>query len=309
MPHGPAAQATRAARPHVGDLYHPDLRGRGRAGAGRAAEVRGVAGLPAGALAVGALGVGDARGRCRPWPAPAARASGRPDHGPPGRASRAQPDRGPRPRPASPARAGTAPARPAAVPARTCPHSPASSRRNGLTRKKLSASDSDDDAGRSYPGSASRGRCASVRSVAAAVPGSSARASATCIASRGVIFRDRRAGTPASASSSSAGETTADASPSPVPSRTGPGSAATPAAASCSAVHAGSGAAAPGSAPHATIPEPGPGSFGQPPAGVLPDRRHRHHLGQARLRVPHRPLPAAQLPPRHLRPSLPAPAA
>ena len=30
-----------------------------------------------------------------------------------------------------------------------CPHSPASSRRNGLTCKKLSASDSDDDAGRS----------------------------------------------------------------------------------------------------------------------------------------------------------------
>ena len=45
-----------------------------------------------------------------------------------------------------------------------------------------------------------------------------------------------------------------------MPSRTRPGSAATPAAASSPAVHAGTGATAPGSAPHATIPEPGPGS-------------------------------------------------
>ena len=60
---------------------------------------------------------------------------------------------------------------------------------------------------------------------------------------------------------------TADASPSPVPSRTGPGSPAIPATASCPAVHAGPGAAAPGSAPHATIPEPGPGSSSsRPPA-------------------------------------------
>jgi len=44
------------------------------------------------------------------------------------------------------------------------------------------------------------------------------------------------------------------------------------------------------------------GKLGQPPAGVPPDGRHRHHLGQARLRVPHRPLPAAQLPPRNPRP-------
>ena len=51
------------------------------------------------------------------------------------------------------------------------------------------------------------------------------------------------------------------------PSRTGPGSAAIPTAASCPAVHAGSGAAAPGSAPHATIPDPGPGSSSsRPPA-------------------------------------------
>ena len=48
---------------------------------------------------------------------------------------------------------------------------------------------------------------------------------------------------------------------------TGPGSAAIPTAASCPAVHAGSGAAAPGSAPHATIPDPGPGSSSsRPPA-------------------------------------------
>ncbi len=151
--------------------------------------------------------------------------------------------------------------------ARICPHSPASSRRNGLTCKKLSASDSDDAAGRSYPGSASRGRCAIARSVPAAVPGISARARLTCIASRGVIFRARRAGTPASASSSRAGVITADASPSPVPSRTRPGSPAIPAAARCPAVHAGPGAAAPGSAPHATIPDPGPGSSSsRPPA-------------------------------------------
>ena len=136
-----------------------------------------------------------------------------------------------------------------------------------MTCKKLSASDSDDTAGRSYPGSVSLGRCASMRSVAAAVPGISARARLTCIASRGVIFRARLAGVPASASSSSAGVSTADASPSPVPSRTGPGASATPAAASCPAVHAGRGAGVPGSAPHATIPEPGPGSSSNcPPA-------------------------------------------
>ena len=52
-----------AAAPHVGDLHHPDLRGGVRAGAGRAAEVRGVAGGPAGALAVAALGIGDLAGR------------------------------------------------------------------------------------------------------------------------------------------------------------------------------------------------------------------------------------------------------
>ena len=97
------------------------------------------------------------------------------------------------------------------------------------------------------------------------MPGISARASSICIASRGVIFRARRAGTPASTSSGSAGVITADASPSPVPSRTGPGSPAIPAAARCSAVHAGPGAAAPGSAPHATIPEPGPGSSSSRP--------------------------------------------
>ena len=136
-----------------------------------------------------------------------------------------------------------------------------------MTCKKLSTSGSGDAAGRSYPGSASRGRCASTRSVPAAVPGISARARLTCIASRGVIFRVRRAGTPASASSSSAGVSTAGASPSPVPSRTRPGSPAIPAAARCSAVHAGPGAAAPGSAPHATIPGPGPGSSSsRPPA-------------------------------------------
>ncbi len=99
------------------------------------------------------------------------------------------------------------------------------------------------------------------------MPGISARARLTCIASRGVIFRGRRPGTPASAASSSAGVITADASPSPVPSRTRPGSPAIPAAASCPAVHAGSGAAAPGSAPHARIPDPGPASSSsRPPA-------------------------------------------
>ena len=62
-----------------------------------------------------------------------------------------------------------------------------------------------------------------------------------------MIFRARRAGVPASASSISAGPVTLVTSPSPVPSRTGPGDA-------------GTGAAAPGSAPHTTIPLPGPGS-------------------------------------------------
>ena len=82
-----------------------------------------------------------------------------------------------------------------------------------------------------------------------------------------MIFRDRRPGSPASASSSSAGVSTADASPSPVPSRTGRGSPAIPAAASCSAVHAGPGAAAPGSAPHATIPRARTRQLGsRPPA-------------------------------------------
>src|SRR6266536_3371451 len=47
-----------AAGPHVGDLHHPGLRGGGGAGAGRPAEVRGVAGLPVPACAVGALGAG-----------------------------------------------------------------------------------------------------------------------------------------------------------------------------------------------------------------------------------------------------------
>jgi hypothetical protein len=82
-----------------------------------------------------------------------------------------------------------------------------------------------------------------------------------------VIFRARRAGTPASASPSSAGVITADASPSPVPSPTGPGTPATPAAAISPGVQAGSGAAAPGSAPHTTIPCPGPGSSSSLPAG------------------------------------------
>ena len=81
-----------------------------------------------------------------------------------------------------------------------------------------------------------------------------------------MIFRVRRAGVPASASSISAGPVTQLTSPSPVPSRTGPGSAGTPAAASSPAVHAGTGAAAPGSAPHATIPPPGPGSSSRFPA-------------------------------------------
>ena len=56
---GPGRPCHAGPEPHVGDLYHPDLRGRVRAGAGRAAEVRGVAGLPAGPLPVGALRVGD----------------------------------------------------------------------------------------------------------------------------------------------------------------------------------------------------------------------------------------------------------
>ena len=189
-----------------------------------------------------------------------------PDHGPPGRVT---------------GRSRIAVRWPSGVPARgrhgaaapgsgtswTWPHSPASRFTSGRTPRKLSASDSDDAAGRSYPGSASRGRCASVRSTAGAGPGISARARLTCIASRGVIFRARRPGTPASAASSSAGVSTADASPSPVPSRTGPGSPPIPAAARRSAVHAGSGAAAPGSAPHATIPEPGPASSTSRPPG------------------------------------------
>jgi hypothetical protein len=103
--------------------------------------------------------------------------------------------------------------------------------------------------------------------VAAAVPGTSPGARATCTASRGVSFRAFRAGTPASATSSiSTGVITADASPSPVPSRTGPGSSVTPAAAISSGVQAGSGAAAPGSAPHATIPEPAPGNSSSRPS-------------------------------------------
>ena len=48
-----------------------------------------------------------------------------------------------------------------------------------------------------------------------------------------------------------------------------------------------------------------PGKLQQVPGRVLPDRRHRHHLGQARRRVPRRLLPAARLPPR---PRQPAPA-
>jgi hypothetical protein len=48
-------------------------------------------------------------------------------------------------------------------------------------------------------------------------------------------------------------------------------------------------------------PLPRPGEFQQPPGGVLPDRRHRHHLRQARRRVPHRALPA-RLPPRDRQP-------
>ncbi len=48
-----------AAGPHVGDLHHAQLRGRLGAGAGRAAEVRGVAGPPALAFAVCAFRVGD----------------------------------------------------------------------------------------------------------------------------------------------------------------------------------------------------------------------------------------------------------
>ena len=75
-----------------------------------------------------------------------------------------------------------------------------------------------------------------------------------------MTFRARRAGVPASASSISAGPVTPVTSPSPVPSRTGPGDVGTPAAASSPGTHAGTGAAAPGSAPHATIPPPGPGS-------------------------------------------------
>ena len=44
-------------------------------------------------------------------------------------------------------------------------------------------------------------------------------------------------------------------------------------------------------------PRTRPGKLQQPPAGVLPDRRHRQHLSQARLRIPRRPLPARP-PPR-----------
>ena len=42
-------------------------------------------------------------------------------------------------------------------------------------------------------------------------------------------------------------------------------------------------------------PRARPGKLHQPPAGVLPDRRHRHHLSQPRLRIPNRPLPARRI--------------
>ena len=92
----PGRPGRRAARPHVGDLDHPDLRERGRARGCRPAEVRGVARLPARALAVAALGVGDAPDGAvlgqHPQPVPAATGPrpARPRH-------RAQPDRGPVP--------------------------------------------------------------------------------------------------------------------------------------------------------------------------------------------------------------------
>ena len=265
MPHGPAAQAT---APRVQTSVTSTILICGAAGvpvlAGRpkCAALRDCPPLPSRSLPLGSAtlrtvpSLASTRSPCqRP-----------PDHGPPGRATGRSriAVRWPSGVPAA-GRHGAA--TPGSGTGRTWPHSPASRFTSGLTPRKLSASDSDDAAGRSYPGSASRGRCAIARSVPAAVPPISARASSICIASRGVIFRARRAGTPASAASSSAGDSTADASPSPVPSRTGPGAAATPAAARCSAVHAGHGAAAPGSAPHATIPEPGPGSStSRPPA-------------------------------------------
>ena len=143
----PGRPCDAAAAPHVGDLGHPDLRRGGRPGAGRAAEVRGVAGGPAGALAVAALGIGDLADRAvlgqHPQAVPAAAGPWPARHlqGP-------QPDRRPVPggRPGlGQVRHHTGKRRRADLPAQ-----PGQQPQDGLTSKKLPASDSDDAAGRSF---------------------------------------------------------------------------------------------------------------------------------------------------------------
>ena len=157
-------------------------------------------------------------GRCRPWPAPAARASGRPATARPRRAPRAQPDRGPvpvrRPRCRQVRRAGQRDG--ADLPAQ-----PGQQVHHGLTCRKLSASDSDDARADHIPGRLPGAAAPAARSVRSRAGHQRPRQAHLHRQPRRDLPR-RRAGTPASASSSSAGVITAAPAPAPSPSAPAP---------------------------------------------------------------------------------------
>ena len=283
-----------AAGPHVGDLRHAGLRGGRGAGAGRA-EVRGVAGLPVLPVAVRPLGAGDDTDGAvlgqHPQPVPAA-VPPRPAR--PGQ--RPQPDRGPVPA----RRAGRRQHGPHAG-QRHRPDLPAQQGQQPQERPDLQERISVRQRGRGRQVIARVGLPRPLRQR----PQHRRRGPRLQRPGQRQLHHQPRRDLPRPpgrrpgqrlTDQRRAGHAAHQPQPGPLPHRPRP--RRHPRRRQPPSRPRRDRSRRPGQRPAGHDPPARPGKLHQVPGRVLPDRRHRHHLGQARRRVPRRLLPAARLPPR-----------